>query len=531
MNYLSQINLSFFSHQFILIICIFITFFIFIIFIYLFFFNHNNTIFNSNFLLEYFCTFIPLLLVVLIFTPVFYFNSFFLICDFVFNCLEILNHWFWNYFIYSFILIIVFRIIFFFFNNIYYRERIIKFFKSYAGFRSRHSIFYSIIIFLLYFIICIFAGSFLEGFLFYFSITILFTIITKLFIILFCYWTRHPYPFSDVTYKRLHSFYFYINERYDYYRSRITFFYLVLCLPIYSHVSLNLIGLLFWTNIPIILLYSLVFELIIFCVRPISALCKPEIELLYCHPGTMQSLGDIPHISTIPKGFNSNSCLYHYLPGLTKEENGLWSVGPPGSNIVYNYHRQGTPFDNGPSTSTDPWYITAGRMGGFSYREWEMAEIIRNHCYSHNMVGMNTPNLFFIYYFLGHNSRNAEYVKFLSSVPLQYYKYHGSEQVLSNVQGFYLKLNETWLVSTWARRINSPYSRYPLPTVAPITLDSLEDCGALTRNCIVISPGLQFELSTCSAWVDFISNPLDLEGVPRGSTIPVGELLSVLSPM
>ena len=140
-------------------------------------------------------------------------------------------------------------------------------------------------------------------------------------------------------------------------------------------------------------------------------------------------------------------------------------------------------------------------------------------------------SIIFIYYFLGHNSRNAEYVKFLSSVPLQYYKYHGSEQVLSNVQGFYLKLNETWLVSTWSERLNSPYSRYPLPTVAPITLDSLEDCGALTRNSIVISPGLQFELSTCSAWVDFISNPLDLEGVPRGSTIPVGQLLSVLSPL
>jgi len=72
-----------------------------------------------------------------------------------------------------------------------------------------------------------------------------------------------------------------------------------------------------------------------------------------------------------------------------------------------------------------------------------MAEIIRNHCYSHNMVGMNNPNLSFIYYFLGDSSRSASHVKFLSNVPLQYYKYDGSEQVLSNIQGFYLKLNET----------------------------------------------------------------------------------------
>lgn len=436
------------------------------------------------------------------------------------------NGWLWG-FIFSIILLILLNFVFLFLNRIYRNRKIMEFFKCYASFCSRHPIFYSIIVLLLYAIICMFVGYFPKEFLPYFLIIVFVIFLNKLIIILFCFTTHHSYPFTDVTYQRLHSFYFYINKFYSYFRFYISIPFLVLAV---TNVFPKLVGLFFWTKVPFILLFLLILEFI--CLRSYSARCKPkpEIELEYCYPGTMQSLIGMSHISTIPKGFNSNSFLYHYLPGLTKEENGLWSVGAPGSNVVYNYSRHGTPFENRPSTFTDRWYITAGSMGGFSYRECEMAEIIINHCYSHNMVGMNTPNLFFIYYFLGHNSRNAQYVKFLSSVPLQYYKYHGSEQVLSNVQGFYLKLNETWLVSSWSRRLNSPYSRYPLPTVAPITLDSLEDCGAIPRCSIVISPGLQFELSTCSAWVDFMSNPLDLEGVPRGSTIPVGQLLSVLSP-
>ena len=96
MNYLSQLSLSFFSHQFILIICIFITFFITIIFIYLFFYNHNNTIFNSNFLLEYFWTFIPVVLVIILFIPLFFFNNF-LSSEFDFNYFIIGNQWFWDF--------------------------------------------------------------------------------------------------------------------------------------------------------------------------------------------------------------------------------------------------------------------------------------------------------------------------------------------------------------------------------------------------------------------------------------------------
>ena len=96
MSYLSQLSLSFFSHQCILVICVFIVFFISVIFIFLFFYQHNNTLFNSNFLLEYFWTFIPVVLVVILFVPLFFFNNF-LSSEFDFNYFIIGNQWFWDF--------------------------------------------------------------------------------------------------------------------------------------------------------------------------------------------------------------------------------------------------------------------------------------------------------------------------------------------------------------------------------------------------------------------------------------------------
>lgn len=96
MTYFWQLSLSFFSHQYILAICIFIVFFISIIFIFLFFWKHNNTIFNSNFLLEYFWTFIPVVLVVILFVPLFFFNNF-LSFNYDFNYFIIGNQWFWDF--------------------------------------------------------------------------------------------------------------------------------------------------------------------------------------------------------------------------------------------------------------------------------------------------------------------------------------------------------------------------------------------------------------------------------------------------
>jgi heme/copper-type cytochrome/quinol oxidase subunit 2 len=79
-----------------LVICVFIVFFISIIFVFLFFYQHNNTIFNSNFLLEYFWTFIPVVLVVILFLPLFFFNNF-LSSEFDFCYFIIGNQWFWDF--------------------------------------------------------------------------------------------------------------------------------------------------------------------------------------------------------------------------------------------------------------------------------------------------------------------------------------------------------------------------------------------------------------------------------------------------
>ena len=93
MNYFSCLSLSFFSHQFILLFCVFISIFVFLVFIFIFL-ESSNTVFLSNFLLEYFWTLFPLFIVLLLFLPLFFFsyNS-----DLIYDCYFITaNQWFWD---------------------------------------------------------------------------------------------------------------------------------------------------------------------------------------------------------------------------------------------------------------------------------------------------------------------------------------------------------------------------------------------------------------------------------------------------
>ena len=216
MNYLSQLSLSFFSHQFILVICVFIVFFISIIFIYLFFYSHNNTIFNSNSLLEFFWTITYIVLVLILLLLLVYLDN---SITYELGIMYYIKYkdWLWGS-IFSIILLILLNLIFLFLNRIYRNRKIMEFFKCYASFCSRHPIFYSIIVLLLYAIICMFVGHFPKEFLPYFLIIVFVIFLNKLIIILFCFTTHHPYPFTDVAYQRLHSFYFYINKCYSYCR-------------------------------------------------------------------------------------------------------------------------------------------------------------------------------------------------------------------------------------------------------------------------------------------------------------------------
>jgi hypothetical protein len=66
MNYISLFNLSFFSHQFMLIVCLFITIFVFLV---IFVYNFYNLNFYIHFYLEFFWTIFPILIVLFIFLP------------------------------------------------------------------------------------------------------------------------------------------------------------------------------------------------------------------------------------------------------------------------------------------------------------------------------------------------------------------------------------------------------------------------------------------------------------------------------
>ena len=94
MNYFSLLSLSFFSHQFILLFCVFICIFVFSVFSFIYFEKSYNTLFMSNFLLEYFWTVLPLFIVVLLFIPLFYFSYY---SDFNYDSYFIIaNQWFWD---------------------------------------------------------------------------------------------------------------------------------------------------------------------------------------------------------------------------------------------------------------------------------------------------------------------------------------------------------------------------------------------------------------------------------------------------
>lgn len=94
MNFISLLNLSFFSHQYMLIICLFITIFVFFITIYIFYYNFYNTIFYTHFYLEFFWTFFPILIVLLLFLPLFFYNDMF--WNSQFHLFFIANQWFWE---------------------------------------------------------------------------------------------------------------------------------------------------------------------------------------------------------------------------------------------------------------------------------------------------------------------------------------------------------------------------------------------------------------------------------------------------
>ena len=97
LNYISLLNLSYFTHQFICFLCVFIFIFVFVIFTFIYFGDNFNTKFFSNFLLEYFWTFFPVLIVLILFIPLFFYydnlsDNFSLIYFFIGN------QWFWDFF-------------------------------------------------------------------------------------------------------------------------------------------------------------------------------------------------------------------------------------------------------------------------------------------------------------------------------------------------------------------------------------------------------------------------------------------------
>ena len=97
LNYLSLLNLSYFTHQFISFLCIFIFIFVAVIFLYIVFNKSLNTYFPSNFLLEYFWTFFPVVIVLFLFIPLFfYFDN--LSDNFSLIYFFIGNQWFWDFF-------------------------------------------------------------------------------------------------------------------------------------------------------------------------------------------------------------------------------------------------------------------------------------------------------------------------------------------------------------------------------------------------------------------------------------------------
>ena len=96
LNYMSLYNLSYFSHQFILFLCVFIFIFVLVIFFYIYFTSSLNTIFSSHFLLEYFWTLFPVFLVLLLFLPLFYFNSINSESVHLYYFI-VANQWFWDF--------------------------------------------------------------------------------------------------------------------------------------------------------------------------------------------------------------------------------------------------------------------------------------------------------------------------------------------------------------------------------------------------------------------------------------------------
>lgn len=93
-NFISLINLSCFSHFYILYFCVLIFIFVILIFLFLFYNKSYNTIFSTYFYLEYFWTFCPIIIVLLLFIPLFFFTSddIFLNSYFCFA-----NQWFWDF--------------------------------------------------------------------------------------------------------------------------------------------------------------------------------------------------------------------------------------------------------------------------------------------------------------------------------------------------------------------------------------------------------------------------------------------------
>ena len=95
-NYFSVLSLSYFSHQFILLFCLFIWIFVILVFLFIFYDNSYNTFFSSSFLLEYFWTVLPLFIVILLFLPLFYFSYY---TSFNYDSYFIVaNQWFWDTF-------------------------------------------------------------------------------------------------------------------------------------------------------------------------------------------------------------------------------------------------------------------------------------------------------------------------------------------------------------------------------------------------------------------------------------------------
>ena len=97
LNFLSLYDLSYFSHIFIIFVCVFIVVFVFFIFTFIYFNISLNTFFPSHFLLEYFWTLIPVILVLFLFVPLFYFNSLNTDSCFLFYFF-VGNQWFWDFF-------------------------------------------------------------------------------------------------------------------------------------------------------------------------------------------------------------------------------------------------------------------------------------------------------------------------------------------------------------------------------------------------------------------------------------------------